>query len=93
MQVPISRNIALILLNFFQVVNGYFVHFFAPENMPTGNKHVVFVLDKSGSMQGTKMEQTKVGIEYSSSWNSPQKSLFSVDMIVLRMQWESYCQI
>lgn len=43
-----------------KVVNGYFVHFFAPQQIPTGSKHVVFVLDRSGSMQGTKLAQMKV---------------------------------
>lgn len=42
-----------------QVVNGYFVHFFAPEGLEIGGKHVIFVLDKSGSMSGRKMQQTK----------------------------------
>jgi uncharacterized protein with von Willebrand factor type A (vWA) domain len=42
-----------------QVVDGYFVHFVAPENLPLIPKHVVFILDKSGSMIGKKMKQTK----------------------------------
>ncbi|XP_039859054.1 inter-alpha-trypsin inhibitor heavy chain H3-like [Simochromis diagramma] len=41
-----------------QIVNGYFVHFFAPE-LPKLPKNVVFVIDISGSMSGRKMEQTK----------------------------------
>jgi len=40
-------------------MNGYFVHFFAPENLPSLRKHVVFVLDTSGSMWGRRMEQLK----------------------------------
>ena len=35
-----------------QVVDGYFVHFFAPNNLLHLNKHVYFVLDVSGSMSG-----------------------------------------
>ena len=42
-----------------QVMNGYFVHFFAPANLPPLKKHVVFVLDTSGSMWGRRMEQLK----------------------------------
>nr|KAF6474530.1 inter-alpha-trypsin inhibitor heavy chain 3 [Rousettus aegyptiacus] len=42
-----------------QIVNGYFVHFFAPQGLPTVPKSVVFVIDISGSMHGRKMEQTK----------------------------------
>ncbi|XP_044254677.1 inter-alpha-trypsin inhibitor heavy chain H4-like [Tribolium madens] len=37
--------------------DGYFVHFFAPSDLKTLPKHVVFVLDHSGSMMGRKIEQ------------------------------------
>ncbi|XP_032996621.1 inter-alpha-trypsin inhibitor heavy chain H4 [Lacerta agilis] len=42
-----------------QIVNGYFVHYFAPSQMPAFPKNVVFVIDTSGSMSGKKIEQTK----------------------------------
>ncbi|NXK92291.1 ITIH3 inhibitor, partial [Formicarius rufipectus] len=42
-----------------QIVNGYFVHFFAPTNLPKLPKNIIFVLDNSGSMYGKAMEQTK----------------------------------
>ncbi|XP_026204395.1 inter-alpha-trypsin inhibitor heavy chain H3 isoform X2 [Anabas testudineus] len=42
-----------------QIVNGYFVHFFAPPDLPRVPKNVVFVIDRSGSMSGRKMEQTR----------------------------------
>jgi len=42
-----------------QVVDGYFVHYFVPDNLETLAKHVVFVLDVSGSMGGEKIEQLK----------------------------------
>eukprot|EP00091_Calanus_sinicus_P023555 TRINITY_DN800_c0_g1_i6.p1 TRINITY_DN800_c0_g1~~TRINITY_DN800_c0_g1_i6.p1 ORF type:complete len:851 (-),score=229.46 TRINITY_DN800_c0_g1_i6:131-2683(-) len=42
-----------------QVIDGYFVHYFVPENLETLPKHVVFVLDVSGSMSGEKMGQLK----------------------------------
>ncbi|NWH33570.1 ITIH3 inhibitor, partial [Chloropsis hardwickii] len=42
-----------------QIVNGYFVHFFAPTNLPKLSKNIVFVLDTSGSMYGREIEQTK----------------------------------
>ena len=29
-------------------MDGYFVHFVAPENLPPMPKHVIFVLDTSG---------------------------------------------
>ncbi|XP_072137006.1 inter-alpha-trypsin inhibitor heavy chain H3-like [Mobula birostris] len=41
-----------------QIVNGYFVHHFAPANLNRIPKNVVFVIDHSGSMSGTKMQQT-----------------------------------
>ncbi|KAI1890884.1 hypothetical protein AGOR_G00158200 [Albula goreensis] len=42
-----------------KIVNGYFVHFFAPPDLPHVPKNVVFVIDISGSMSGTKMRQTR----------------------------------
>lgn len=43
-----------------QVIDGYFVHYFAPnELIQTLEKHVVFVLDISGSMTGEKIRQLK----------------------------------
>ncbi|KAM6177390.1 inter-alpha-trypsin inhibitor heavy chain H4 [Erethizon dorsatum] len=42
-----------------QIENGYFVHYFAPEGLPTIPKNVVFVIDKSGSMSGRKIQQTR----------------------------------
>ncbi|KAJ8261763.1 hypothetical protein GJAV_G00158130 [Gymnothorax javanicus] len=42
-----------------QVLNGYFVHYFAPKDLPVVPKNVVFVIDTSASMVGTKIRQTK----------------------------------
>uniref|UniRef100_A0A452V3Q9 Inter-alpha-trypsin inhibitor heavy chain 4 n=1 Tax=Ursus maritimus TaxID=29073 RepID=A0A452V3Q9_URSMA len=42
-----------------QIENGYFVHYFAPEGLPTIPKNVIFVIDKSSSMSGRKMQQTR----------------------------------
>ncbi|XP_034389550.1 inter-alpha-trypsin inhibitor heavy chain H3-like [Cyclopterus lumpus] len=42
-----------------QIVNGYFVHFFAPPDLPRVPKNVVFVIDRSGSMSGSKIAQTR----------------------------------
>ena len=37
-----------------KVIDGYFVHFYAPSTLPILPKHVVFVLDTSGSMAGIR---------------------------------------
>uniref|UniRef100_M3YZC0 Inter-alpha-trypsin inhibitor heavy chain 4 n=1 Tax=Mustela putorius furo TaxID=9669 RepID=M3YZC0_MUSPF len=42
-----------------QIEGGYFVHYFAPEGLPTIPKNVIFVIDKSGSMRGKKIHQTR----------------------------------
>merc|ERR1711962_361943 len=42
-----------------QIGAGKFVHYFAPDNLPTLKKHVIFVIDVSGSMGGRKLAQTK----------------------------------
>ncbi|XP_042072480.1 inter-alpha-trypsin inhibitor heavy chain H3 [Haplochromis burtoni] len=39
--------------------DGYFVHHFAPSDLPRIPKNVVFVIDQSGSMGGRKIEQVK----------------------------------
>ncbi|XP_052059433.1 inter-alpha-trypsin inhibitor heavy chain H3-like isoform X5 [Mytilus californianus] len=41
------------------VVDGYFVHFFAPEGMDPIPKDVLFILDVSSSMSGTKIQQQR----------------------------------
>lgn len=42
-----------------QVIDGYFVHYFVPENLETLPKHAIFILDTSGSMSGEKIQQLK----------------------------------
>uniref|UniRef100_A0A3Q3W3N4 VWFA domain-containing protein n=1 Tax=Mola mola TaxID=94237 RepID=A0A3Q3W3N4_MOLML len=42
-----------------QVLNGHFVHYFAPKDLPVVPKNVVFVIDTSASMLGKKIRQTK----------------------------------
>uniref|UniRef100_A0A3P9II11 Inter-alpha-trypsin inhibitor heavy chain 3 n=1 Tax=Oryzias latipes TaxID=8090 RepID=A0A3P9II11_ORYLA len=42
--------------------DGYFVHHFAPSRLPRILKNVVFVIDRSGSMSGTKIEQTRTAL-------------------------------
>ena len=40
-------------------MDGYFVHFFAPDGMKPIPKDILFVLDVSGSMWGTKIKQQR----------------------------------
>uniref|UniRef100_A0A8C8RI50 Inter-alpha-trypsin inhibitor heavy chain 2 n=1 Tax=Pelusios castaneus TaxID=367368 RepID=A0A8C8RI50_9SAUR len=41
-----------------QIFNGYFIHYFAPDNLDPLPKNILFVIDVSGSMWGLKMKQT-----------------------------------
>ncbi|XP_062872145.1 inter-alpha-trypsin inhibitor heavy chain H6 [Trichomycterus rosablanca] len=50
------------LMGDIQVKDGYFVHYFSPRDLPVISKDVVFVIDISGSMIGTKIKQTKAAI-------------------------------
>ncbi|XP_036594594.1 inter-alpha-trypsin inhibitor heavy chain H4-like [Trichosurus vulpecula] len=45
-----------------QIENGYFVHHFAPRELPPLPKNMVFVIDKSGSMAGKKMKKTRMAL-------------------------------
>ncbi|KAJ0023382.1 hypothetical protein NQD34_003281 [Periophthalmus magnuspinnatus] len=42
-----------------QIINGYFVHYFAPSKLRPVPMNVVFVIDVSGSMYGRKIAQTR----------------------------------
>uniref|UniRef100_A0A8C1VHH8 Zgc:112265 n=1 Tax=Cyprinus carpio TaxID=7962 RepID=A0A8C1VHH8_CYPCA len=44
------------------VSKGYFVHYFAPSNVPRISKNVVFIIDQSGSMSGQKIKQTRLAL-------------------------------
>lgn len=57
-QIPTACSISV---NFClsQVLNGHFVHYFAPKDLPAVPKNVVFVIDTSASMLGTKIRQVK----------------------------------
>ncbi|XP_060713639.1 inter-alpha-trypsin inhibitor heavy chain H3-like isoform X2 [Tachysurus vachellii] len=45
-----------------QALNSYFVHYFAPTDVQKIPKNVVFLIDQSGSMQGTKIHQTRLAM-------------------------------
>lgn len=61
---------------FIQVYGGYFIHYFAPRGLQPVEKNVVFVIDVSGSMFGTKLQQvTRTLLVASEIYNSvPFKS-------------------
>ncbi|MCI4389940.1 hypothetical protein PGIGA_G00116860 [Pangasianodon gigas] len=42
--------------------NGYFVHYFAPTDIQQIPKNVVFIIDRSGSMHGRKIDQTRTAM-------------------------------
>ncbi|XP_052424342.1 inter-alpha-trypsin inhibitor heavy chain H3 isoform X2 [Carassius gibelio] len=44
------------------VSKGYFVHYFAPSDVPRISKNVVFIIDRSGSMHGRKIKQTRLAL-------------------------------
>merc|ERR1712110_775633 len=44
--------------------NGYFVHFISPDDMPPIPKNIIFVIDKSASMRGARMDKTREAFEY-----------------------------
>ncbi|KAM9444892.1 inter-alpha-trypsin inhibitor heavy chain H6 isoform 1-T1 [Clarias gariepinus] len=50
------------LMGDIQVHNGFFVHYFSPRDLPVVSKDIIFVIDISGSMIGTKIKQTKAAI-------------------------------
>ncbi|XP_062271371.1 inter-alpha-trypsin inhibitor heavy chain H3-like isoform X1 [Scomber scombrus] len=45
-----------------QTSDGYFVHHFAPSSLSRIPKNFVFLIDKSGSMHGKKIEQTRTAL-------------------------------
>lgn len=59
---PIDLDMIVVITDiffyvFFQIVNGYFVHFFAPKNISHLPKNIVFIIDVSISMSGRKLSQ------------------------------------
>nr|XP_045606659.1 inter-alpha-trypsin inhibitor heavy chain H4-like isoform X2 [Procambarus clarkii] len=47
-----------------QVEDGYFVHFFAPIDLQYTPKHITFLIDVSGSMEGLKLAQVKDALRH-----------------------------
>ena len=87
-------NISKIVINYdvkrpndgndIQIGAGRFVHYFVPDpnNVNKKPKHVIFVIDKSGSMNGTKMDQTKDAImEWLETMNPERNDTFQENYI------------
>ncbi|XP_064080416.1 inter-alpha-trypsin inhibitor heavy chain H4-like isoform X2 [Macrobrachium nipponense] len=47
-----------------QIEEGYFVHFFAPVDLQYTPKHITFLIDTSGSMEGRKILQVKDALRH-----------------------------
>nr|XP_015836303.1 PREDICTED: inter-alpha-trypsin inhibitor heavy chain H4-like [Tribolium castaneum] len=77
--------------------DGYFVHFFAPSGLQTLPKHVVFVLDHSGSMRGRKYEQLMQAMDKILSDLNPDDLFhivrFSDDVSVWNLEKNKFDQI
>jgi len=43
--------------------NGYFVHFISPDELEPIPKNIIFVIDRSGSMAGDRIEKVKKAFE------------------------------
>ena len=71
-----------------QLLEGYFVHFTAPENLTPIPKHVVFVLDTSGSMRHRKMHQTIAAMVTILGDMRPEDSLTIVSFATEVRVWE-----
>jgi uncharacterized protein YegL len=71
------------------VNDDYFVHFFSPSNLPVMPKSVVLVIDVSGSMEGTKLEQAKSSAETFVSWLSSEDKFNIVAFGSTVWSWQS----
>ena len=44
--------------------NGHFIHFVSPDELDQIPKNIIFVIDKSSSMEGQRMKMTKKAFKY-----------------------------
>ncbi|KAI4562164.1 hypothetical protein MJT46_011126 [Ovis ammon polii x Ovis aries] len=73
-----------------QVLDGYFVHYFAPKDLPPLPKNVVFVLDSSASMVGTKLRQDPT-LAQAGIWAlTPDFQFSKIERHVDYALWERY---
>lgn len=70
--------------------DGYFVHYFAPRRLPVIPKDVIFVIDISGSMIGTKLKQvmwTRVKLNYFSAKDKSGSVTSLISVSRLKRPW------
>ncbi|KAM4883136.1 inter-alpha-trypsin inhibitor heavy chain H4 [Thomomys bottae] len=72
-----------------QIENGYFVHYFAPEDLPAMPKNVIFVIDKSGSMSGRKIQQTREALIQILNDLNPEDQFNLIAFSTKATQWKS----
>ena len=69
------------MLNYLDGNEGYFMHIFSPQRSDIGGKSmpkdIIFVLDKSGSMSGEKIEQLKDAFS-EIIWQLPEQDNFNI---------------
>ncbi|GAB1598743.1 inter-alpha-trypsin inhibitor heavy chain H4-like [Argonauta hians] len=73
--------------NMIYAVAGYFVHWFAPDSLPTLPKHIIFMLDVSGSMTGRKIEQLKQAMENILDRLDPELDKFLIGTFSSEVSW------
>ncbi|XP_043842774.1 inter-alpha-trypsin inhibitor heavy chain H4-like isoform X2 [Dromiciops gliroides] len=71
-----------------QIENGYFVHHFAPRELPLLPKNVVFVIDRSGSMTGKKIKKTREALVQILDDLKPEDHFNLVAFNAQVMQWK-----
>ncbi|XP_052824064.1 inter alpha-trypsin inhibitor, heavy chain 4 [Octopus bimaculoides] len=73
--------------NLIYAVDGYFVHFFTPDSLPSLPKHVVFMLDVSGSMYCCKIGPLKEAMENILDQLDPELDAFLIGKFSSDVSW------
>ncbi|XP_052823895.1 inter alpha-trypsin inhibitor, heavy chain 4 isoform X2 [Octopus bimaculoides] len=73
--------------NFIYAVDGYFVHFFTADFLKPLRKHIIFILDVSGSMSGTKILQLKEAMENILDQLDPELDKFIIGKFSSDVVW------
>ncbi|XP_036358745.1 inter-alpha-trypsin inhibitor heavy chain H4-like [Octopus sinensis] len=73
--------------NLIYAVDGFFVHFFTPDSLPSLSKHIVFMLDVSASMSGRKIEQMSEAMENILDQLDPELDKFLIGKFSSGVSW------